>query len=522
MNLRWSLGVWLGIVVQVIFSVSQLQAEETLLLPTATEEGAVWRYSTATPETDWKSPDFDDSHWEEGTAGFGVPDIVTPVETVNTPWETLQLYLRKTIEVSSFEDLSGITVLVRHDEDVQLYCNGTLVFVAEGFNTEYDAYDVTDAMKDTLKNGMNTLAVRVSQSGGGQYFDMGLILNPTARAERTIDLESVIERQVLVEQLQAERWTTEQAWEWYEEVSPIVGCNYVPRTAVNSTEMWQSLTFDPVTIKQELAWAEKAGFNSVRVFVQFAVYENEPDGLLRNMDQFLTIADQHGLSVLVILLDDCFLPEPTLGPQPDPIPGVHNSQWTSSPGNERRQPEHWPELKTYVQGVVGHFRDDERILAWDLYNEASPGSRPLVEQAFAWAQEMEPVQPLTSCWQALDISDVLTFHDYATPRPNVLAKIHADRPAFCTECIARTLDSRFENVMPAFAESGVGWYMWGLVQGRIQTEFPWGSVERENPPEPDPWFHDLFRPDGTPYREVELELIQSYIDDFQMPQPVEQ
>ncbi|HJN66738.1 MAG TPA: hypothetical protein QF761_11080, partial [Pirellulales bacterium] len=41
------------------------------------------------------------------------------------------------------------------------------------------------------------------------------------------------------------RWSKEKAWNWYNKVSPIVGCNYLPRTAVNMTEMWQRESFDP-------------------------------------------------------------------------------------------------------------------------------------------------------------------------------------------------------------------------------------------------------------------------------------
>ena len=71
-------------------------------------------------------------------------------------------------------------------------------------------------------------------------------------------------------------WSTEKAWQWYWEVSPIRGCNYLPRTAVNMTEMWQADTFDPETIDEELGWAEKAGYNNVRIFLQYLVWKELP------------------------------------------------------------------------------------------------------------------------------------------------------------------------------------------------------------------------------------------------------
>jgi hypothetical protein len=318
-----------------------------------------------------------------------------------------------------------------------------------------------------------------------------------------------------LQRLRNSRWTPEKAWKWYRGIGPIRGFNYVPRTAVNTTEMWQGETFDPRTIDEELGWAERCGLNSARVFVQYIVYESDPQGLLGRMERFLEIAEKHHESVMFILFDDCFIPEPKLGKQPDPVPGVHNSQWTASPGDRRKQPENWSALEKYVKHVVGHFAKDQRIVAWDLYNEAAAPSRPLVEASFAWARAVQPSQPLTSCWQALDLSDVISFHDYGPPIAGRLDRWIAERPALCTECIARGAGSRFDNVLPAFAKRGIGWYMWGLVKGRIQTYYPWGSPK--GAPEPKLWHHDLLRPDGTPYRPEEIEQIGRFRTEFTLP-----
>jgi len=336
----------------------------------------------------------------------------------------------------------------------------------------------------------------------------GLVLDP--RQEPAVRVEPP-DPEALA-RLRRLRWPAEKAWKWYAGIGPICGCNYLPRTAVNSTEMWQADSFDPTTIDQELGWAHKYGLNSIRVFVQAIVYEADPAGLLRRMERLLEIADKHQITVTFILLDDCFLPEPKLGTQPEPVPGVHNSQWTSSPGEKRKRRENRPLLEKYVQGVVGRFAKDKRVLFWDLYNEPKPESRPLVEAAFAWARAAQPTQPLTTCWHAEDLSDIITFHDYGPPQPDRLTRWVAERPAVCTECIARTLGSRFDSVLPAFAEKGIGWYMWGLVQGRTQTYYPWGSPR--NAPEPRPWFHDLLRPEGTPYRPDEITLIRRFPEQF--------
>ena len=163
----------------------------------------------------------------------------------------------------------------------------------------------------------------------------------------------------------SEIWSPQQANDWYARVSPIVGCNYLPRTAVNSTEMWQAESFDPATIDEELGWAAAAGYNSLRIFVQYLVWLHDPDGLLQRMDRLLAIAAGHGITATFILFDDCAFAgrEPYLGVQDDPKPGVHNSGWTPSPGLKLVEDRSvWPQLEAYARAIVGAFSQDERVL----------------------------------------------------------------------------------------------------------------------------------------------------------------
>src|SRR4051812_36065765 len=56
-------------------------------------------------------------------------------------------------------------------------------------------------------------------------------------------------------------WTIAQANEWSKKQPWLVGCNFIPSTAVNELEMWQEDTWDPKTIDRELGWAQSLGFN---------------------------------------------------------------------------------------------------------------------------------------------------------------------------------------------------------------------------------------------------------------------
>jgi len=205
-------------------------------------------------------------------------------------------------------------------------------------------------------------------------------------------------------------WTTEEAWAWRHQHAPFIGYNYVPRTAVNTTEMWQADTFDPATIAQELAWAGRVGYNTCRVFLQYLVWDADPEGMIRRLEAFLALAARQRQRVMPVLFDDCAFAgrEPYLGVQDAPKPGVHNSGWVPSPGLRRVTDRAcWPRLRQYVQDIVGAFANDDRVLIWDLYNEpgnSRQGARlPLLEAACAWAREARPGQPLTvGAWMAYD------------------------------------------------------------------------------------------------------------------------
>jgi hypothetical protein len=319
------------------------------------------------------------------------------------------------------------------------------------------------------------------------------------------------------------RWDEGRARAWAEARPWVLGCNYIPRTAINTLEMWQAETFDPKTIDQELGWAESLGFNAVRVFLHYALWEQDPAGFLRRLEEHLKIADRHRIGTMFVLFDDCWNDEFWLGPQPAPRPGVHNSGWVRCPGTKIvADPSRWGILEAYTCGVITSFRNDRRVLAWDLYNEPG-GSKtlPLLEKVFEWARAAAPSQPLTAgVWdEAKELedvnrfeaenSDILTFHSYldeAGTRKRIGNLRAQNRPLICTEYLARGAGSRFDNILPVFKAERIGAMNWGLVSGKTQTIFPWGS--KEGSPEPAVWHHDIFRPDGTPFSEAEVRLIR--------------
>ncbi|NDC64619.1 MAG: hypothetical protein EBZ59_11685, partial [Planctomycetia bacterium] len=174
----------------------------------------------------------------------------------------------------------------------------------------------------------------------------------------------------------ADAWPVEKAQAWAEKTGWLVGCNYTPATAVNQLEMWQPETFDPKRIDLELTWAESLGFNSIRVFLHDLPYAADPAGFLDRIDRFLSIAARHKIGVMFVFFDSCWDPRPQAGPQRAPRPHVHNSGWVQSPGRDVLGDEsRHAALEPYVKGVIGRFKDDPRVHAWDLFNEPDAANR---------------------------------------------------------------------------------------------------------------------------------------------------
>src|SRR5579863_712600 len=166
-------------------------------------------------------------------------------------------------------------------------------------------------------------------------------------------------------------WTEKRANDWYSHQPWLVGSNFIPSTAINQLEMWQADSFDLPTIDRELGWAESLGMNTMRVFLHNLLWQQDSDGFLKRMDQFLAVADKHHIRIMFVLLDSVWDPNPQLGKQHEPRPHVHNSGWVQAPGDKLlHEPSTWDkQLKPYIIGVISHFREDPRVLIWDLMNE---------------------------------------------------------------------------------------------------------------------------------------------------------
>jgi hypothetical protein len=346
------------------------------------------------------------------------------------------------------------------------------------------------------------------------------------------------------EQNPREKWTEEKANQWYAKQPWLVGANFVPSTAINQLEMWQAETFDTATIAKELEWAASIGMNTMRIFLHDLVYDEDAAGFKNRIDIFLNICKRYGIKPLFVLFDSCWDPFPHKGKQHEPAPYLHNSGWVQGPGSDAlKDTSQHPRLKTYVEDIVGHFANDDRIMGWDVWNEPDNTNTSsygrfepynkielvhnLLGKVFLWTRNANPSQPITAgiwfgIWESHDSlrpieklmieeSDIISFHNYDKGEEfekRILLLQRYNRPMLCTEYMSRGNGSTFEGSLPPAKKHKVGAFNWGLVSGKSQTIFPWDSWQIKYTAEPELWFHDVFRKDGSSYNNGETALIK--------------
>ncbi|MBD3238974.1 MAG: 1,4-beta-xylanase [Chitinivibrionales bacterium] len=368
----------------------------------------------------------------------------------------------------------------------------------------------------------------------------------------------------------AGQWPKKKAQAWYDELPWLAGTNYYPATAINQIEMWQDSTWDPTTIDKEMGWAEELGFNTHRVYLHDLVWADDEEGLYARMDEFLAICGKHGIRPFFVFFDDCHFPVAQLGPQSLPVPGYHNSGWVTCPqratavrfSQGRASADEVAQLRGYIHNTIKRFADDQRVLMWELYNEPGrgpsaeqgrqgdledpgfgDGSARLVHESWVWARAANPSQPICSNSEgcvgevnrSINIlnSDVHSIHAYCGPvdvEKLVLRFAELGRPIFMTEYLAREFGSTFQDVMPVLKKHEVAAINWGFVAGKSGTVWNWASRQsdgtfKEAPkfraegkvlqpgepfPEPELWFHDVLRTDGTPFSEDEVACIKQH------------
>ena len=309
---------------------------------------------------------------------------------------------------------------------------------------------------------------------------------------------------------------------------------------------------------KELALAASLGFNSVRMVMPFYIWRVQHDSFFKHLDEFLGILDKFGMTLMPVLFSDCCVPkskykDPPLGPQPEPVPGYfggspvtpfddhtqHGKSEDSIGYNVTDDPEIQPLVETYIHELAEHYGQDDRIIIWNVWNEAGNSQRmskslPMMEKIFGWLREHDVKQPLTAdVWgagadhpygwlkkpgiyaeieeKAIELSDIISFHFYgdythAVQYINILKQF--GRPLINDEWLHRPFRSLIQTHMPLWKEENIGSYFFGFVNGKSQFHIVWEFIKKLPDIDTDLWMHDIFHSDFTPYDPKEIEVIK--------------
>jgi len=346
------------------------------------------------------------------------------------------------------------------------------------------------------------------------------------------------------------RWSKERIWEWYNARPWIRGCNYMSADCANRIDQWQELGFEErlKTTEEEFKLMQELGYNSIRIILEFIVWYEQHDGFMERFERYISLADKYGISCMVVLANDCMRPKSLeinkIGEQKFDI-GYHGGRKLSQHGHQNEMgwhvlddPDLAPRYFEMVKEIVTKYKDDERIIIWNVYNEVGNSKRTEVSKSnlkkmFDTVRKIDPCQPLTcEIWRefeniteveryGLEHSDIISFHSYADYNANILLIKQLkqfNRPILNTEWLARSIGNTVEEMFPLMYLEKIGCYNWGFVAGKYQTFEPWNIIWEDYAENPDlkydftKWFHDLYRPNHRPYNPKETELIKYYCD----------
>lgn len=136
-----------------------------------------WKYVTTNPGEGWNTPDYDDSKWSQGKAGFGKID--QPDARVQTTWSTAHIWIRRHFTIKNVDEnnLKDLCLRIFYDEDTEVYINGVLALSVTGYNTTYQLFDISKEARQAINlSGDNVIAIHTKQTSGGQYIDAGFSL----------------------------------------------------------------------------------------------------------------------------------------------------------------------------------------------------------------------------------------------------------------------------------------------------------------------------------------------------------
>ncbi|MDR2762493.1 MAG: DUF1080 domain-containing protein [Planctomycetaceae bacterium] len=305
-----------------------------------------------------------------------------------------------------------------------------------------------------------------------------------------------------------------------------VGTNYTPAYACNQVQFWHDFRSDSVV--KELDAAKKYfALNTLRVYLHPINFEQDKENFFKNLESFIQICAARKIKPGFTFFDDChrheniYLDKPT-----EPIKGYHNGRWAASPQDRDRDLNNLDRYKPYIQEIIGKYKNDNRILWWETFNEPNMKSKWSVEMrkaSYKFAKEINPKQPIICCWDESPETDIVNVHNYTVDfkQWDRQTELNPSKGCMFTEAGARWFAPRQNSGEPVDVIRWLeyrksqnkytpGVYLcWELMVGNSNCRWYWETPQ--NSPEPTvPWC-GLMWSDCTPVSLAESEAIRKYI-----------
>ncbi|MEM1580916.1 MAG: cellulase family glycosylhydrolase [Candidatus Bathyarchaeia archaeon] len=287
--------------------------------------------------------------------------------------------------------------------------------------------------------------------------------------------------------------------------SHIRGANYLPPSFVHFE------LNDQATLDREMSYAERLGLNSVRVYLHYEGWKNNPTAYLKKVKEFMHLANNHGITVMFVVWDSSRFFKWTYSES--------EKKWIYTPDTlYSLESSFWPEGEEYVQSIVENLSCEPNLLMWDMMNEPlcpillhmdpdSQECKDMIQKMWGFVRhfcklmkELDKKHPVTvgatksRIWNLSEVReigadiDVISIHDYspdrATLRENINEGINLaqefQKPLLISEigCLCRA--NPYDMALEICQEYGIGWYLWELI-----IRGYWADV------------HGIVYPDGT-------------------------
>ncbi len=142
----------------------------TSIIAKSAEDKTTVRYIEQPQNDTWKLLDFEDLDWKVGALPISDNKSVE-----GTFWASDNIWVRREFALDKIDQEKPLFLKLHHDDNVEVYLNGTLVFKRDGWNNRFDYFDISSKGKGLLRKGKNVLAIHLKNTAGGRFLDFDLV-----------------------------------------------------------------------------------------------------------------------------------------------------------------------------------------------------------------------------------------------------------------------------------------------------------------------------------------------------------